>query len=116
MIERNEGGGALSSSRRRRPFSNPPTCFPAPDLGKPSPCLSVECQFGATCVVKNQEAICECQQVCQSIYDPVCGSDNLTYSNPCELEAMACALRKEIHVKHKGPCGEWARIAPCCLQ
>ncbi|XP_039223823.1 agrin isoform X4 [Crotalus tigris] len=74
------------------------------DLGKPSPCLSVECQFGATCVVKNQEAICECQQMCQSIYDPVCGSDNLTYSNPCKLEAMACALRKEIHVKHKGPC------------
>ncbi|KAK9392036.1 agrin [Crotalus adamanteus] len=86
------------------------------DLGKPSPCLSVECQFGATCVVKNQEAICECQQMCQSIYDPVCGSDNLTYSNPCELEAMACALRKEIHMKHKGPCGEWAQTAPCCLQ
>ncbi|XP_026571551.1 agrin [Pseudonaja textilis] len=74
------------------------------DLAKPSPCLSVECQFGATCVVKNQEAICECQQVCQSIYDPVCGSDNLTYSNPCELDAMACALRKEIRMKHKGPC------------
>ncbi|KAL7978677.1 hypothetical protein Chor_010720 [Crotalus horridus] len=82
------------------------------DLGKPSPCLSVECQFGATCVVKNQEAICECQQMCQSIYDPVCGSDNLTYSNPCELEAMACALRKEIHVKHKGPCEENMGITP----
>uniref|UniRef100_A0A8C5SXB1 Agrin n=1 Tax=Laticauda laticaudata TaxID=8630 RepID=A0A8C5SXB1_LATLA len=74
------------------------------DLAKPSPCLSIECQFGATCVVKNQEAVCECQQVCQSVYDPVCGNDNLTYSNPCELDAMACALRKEIHVKHKGPC------------
>ncbi|XP_077168348.1 agrin isoform X5 [Paroedura picta] len=74
------------------------------DLGAPSPCLSVECTFGATCVVKNQEAVCECQQVCQTVYDPVCGSDNLTYGNPCELEAMACALRKDIHVKHKGPC------------
>ncbi|XP_077787491.1 agrin isoform X2 [Podarcis muralis] len=74
------------------------------DLGTPSPCLSVECTFGATCVVKNQEAVCECQQVCQSIYDPVCGSDGLTYGNPCELDAMACALRKEIRVKHKGPC------------
>ncbi|KAJ7306392.1 hypothetical protein JRQ81_009738 [Phrynocephalus forsythii] len=74
------------------------------DLGTPSPCLSVECTFGSTCVVKNQEAVCECQQVCQSIYDPVCGSDHLTYGNPCELEAMACALRKEIWVKHKGPC------------
>nr|XP_020637908.1 agrin isoform X3 [Pogona vitticeps] len=74
------------------------------DLGTPSPCLSVECTFGSTCVVKNQEAVCECQQVCQSVYDPVCGSDHLTYGNPCELEAMACALRKEIRVKHKGPC------------
>ncbi|XP_061458105.1 agrin isoform X2 [Rhineura floridana] len=74
------------------------------DLGMPSPCLSVECTFGATCVVKNQEAVCECQQVCQSIYDPVCGNDGLTYGNPCELDAMACALRKEIRVKHKGPC------------
>ncbi|XP_065277420.1 agrin [Emys orbicularis] len=74
------------------------------DLGMPSPCLSVECTFGATCVVKNREAVCECQQVCLSRYDPVCGSDNRTYGNPCELDAMACVLRKEIKVKHKGPC------------
>ncbi|XP_074916320.1 agrin isoform X8 [Chelonoidis abingdonii] len=74
------------------------------DLGIPSPCLSVECTFGATCVVKNREAVCECQQVCLSRYDPVCGSDNRTYGNPCELDAMACVLRKEIKVKHKGPC------------
>ncbi|ETE62224.1 Agrin, partial [Ophiophagus hannah] len=79
----------------------------------PREAKSVKCQFGATCVVKNQEAVCECQQVCQSVYDPVCGSDNLTYSNPCELDAMACALRKEIRVKHKGPCDRkenWKRV------
>ncbi|KYO31536.1 agrin isoform C [Alligator mississippiensis] len=74
------------------------------DLGTPSPCLSMECTFGATCVVKNQEAVCECQQVCQGRYDPVCGSDNRTYGNPCELSATACVLKKEIKVKHKGPC------------
>uniref|UniRef100_A0A8C8SKM8 Agrin n=1 Tax=Pelusios castaneus TaxID=367368 RepID=A0A8C8SKM8_9SAUR len=74
------------------------------DLGIPSPCLSVACTFGASCVVKNQEAVCECQQVCLSRYDPVCGSDNRTYGTPCELEAMACVLKKEIKVKHKGPC------------
>uniref|UniRef100_A0A7M4E379 Agrin n=1 Tax=Crocodylus porosus TaxID=8502 RepID=A0A7M4E379_CROPO len=76
------------------------------DLGTPSPCLSVECTFGATCVVKNQEAVCECQQVCQSRYDPVCGTDNRPYGNPCELSATACVLKKEIKVKHKGPCGD----------
>ncbi|KAK2521686.1 Agrn [Columba guinea] len=74
------------------------------DLGTPSPCLSVECTFGATCVVKNQEAVCECQQVCQGRYDPVCGTDNRTYGNPCELDSMACVLKREIKVKHKGPC------------
>uniref|UniRef100_A0A8C0FVF4 Agrin n=1 Tax=Bubo bubo TaxID=30461 RepID=A0A8C0FVF4_BUBBB len=74
------------------------------DLGTPSPCLSVECTFGATCVVKNQEAVCECQQVCQGRYDPVCGTDNRTYGNPCELDSMACVLKKDIKVKHKGPC------------
>uniref|UniRef100_A0A8B9E6E2 Agrin n=1 Tax=Anser cygnoides TaxID=8845 RepID=A0A8B9E6E2_ANSCY len=76
------------------------------DLGTPSPCVSVECTFGATCVVKNQEPVCECQQVCQGRYDPVCGSDNRTYGNPCELDSMACVLRREIRVKHKGPCGK----------
>lgn len=79
---------------------------PSADLGTPSPCLSVECTFGATCVVKNQEAVCECQQVCQGRYDPVCGTDNRTYGNPCELDSMACVLKREIKVKHKGPCGK----------
>ncbi|XP_075459745.1 agrin isoform X4 [Ascaphus truei] len=74
------------------------------DLHARSPCLDVECAFGAACVVKNQQAVCECQQVCQGVYDPVCGSDKRTYGNPCELEATACALKKEITVKHKGPC------------
>ncbi|NWY00427.1 AGRIN protein, partial [Nothoprocta ornata] len=74
------------------------------DLGAPSPCLSAECTFGATCVVKNQEAVCECQQVCQGRYDPVCGTDERTYGNPCELRSMACVLRRDIKVKHKGPC------------
>ncbi|XP_041328624.1 agrin-like, partial [Pyrgilauda ruficollis] len=74
------------------------------DLGAPSPCLSVECSFGATCVVKNQEAVCECQQQCQGRYDPVCGTDQRTYGNPCELHAMACLLQRDIGLRHKGPC------------
>ncbi|XP_072011994.1 agrin isoform X5 [Engystomops pustulosus] len=74
------------------------------DLHAPSPCLNVECSFGAACVVKNQKPVCECQQVCQSVYDPVCGSDSRTYGNPCELESTACALKKTITIKHKGPC------------
>uniref|UniRef100_A0A8C4VJY3 Kazal-like domain-containing protein n=1 Tax=Gopherus evgoodei TaxID=1825980 RepID=A0A8C4VJY3_9SAUR len=57
---------------------------------------NVECTFGTTCV-------------CLSRYDPVCGSDNHTYGNPCELDAMACVLRKEIKVKDKGPCDQCSK-------
>ncbi|NWZ43878.1 AGRIN protein, partial [Brachypodius atriceps] len=74
------------------------------DLGTPSPCLSVECSFGASCVVKNQEAVCECQQQCQGRYDPVCGTDLRTYGNACELHAMGCLLQRHIGIRHKGPC------------
>uniref|UniRef100_A0A8C3WLB2 Agrin n=1 Tax=Catagonus wagneri TaxID=51154 RepID=A0A8C3WLB2_9CETA len=70
----------------------------------PSPCLGVQCPFGATCAVKNGEAECVCQQACSGIYDPVCGSDGVTYGSTCELEATACALGQEIRVARRGPC------------
>uniref|UniRef100_A0A8C2YQ89 Agrin n=1 Tax=Chinchilla lanigera TaxID=34839 RepID=A0A8C2YQ89_CHILA len=72
----------------------------------PSPCHEVQCAFGATCAVKNGKAVCECQQVCTGIYDPVCGSDGITYGSVCELEAMACALAQEIRVARRGPCDQ----------
>uniref|UniRef100_I3LGD9 Agrin n=1 Tax=Sus scrofa TaxID=9823 RepID=I3LGD9_PIG len=70
----------------------------------PSPCLGVQCPFGATCAVKNGEAECVCQQTCSGLYDPVCGSDGVTYGSACELEATACALGQEIRVARRGPC------------
>ncbi|XP_063091307.1 agrin isoform X8 [Cavia porcellus] len=72
----------------------------------PSPCHEVQCAFGATCAVKNGKAVCECQQVCTGIYDPVCGSDGITYGSMCELGAMACALGQEIRVTRRGPCDQ----------
>ncbi|KAL4831732.1 hypothetical protein H8958_015365 [Nasalis larvatus] len=70
----------------------------------PSPCLGVQCAFGATCAVKNGQAVCECRQACSSLHDPVCGSDSITYGSTCELEATACTLGREIRVARKGPC------------
>lgn len=78
-----------------------------------SPCLGVQCPFGASCAVKNGEAECVCQQACSGIYDPVCGGDGVTYGSTCELEATACALGREIRVARRGPCGQWWASESC---
>ncbi|XP_035966069.1 agrin isoform X8 [Halichoerus grypus] len=69
-----------------------------------SPCLGVQCPFGASCAVKNGAAECVCRQACSGVYDPVCGGDGVTYGSVCELEATACALGREIRVARRGPC------------
>ncbi|KTG34669.1 hypothetical protein cypCar_00029572, partial [Cyprinus carpio] len=75
------------------------------DLNLESPCLKKTCEFGAVCVVKNSEPVCECSDACPQNQDPVCGSDGHTYSSSCQMKAMGCALQKQIQMKHKGPCG-----------
>uniref|UniRef100_A0A9J8CLT3 Agrin n=1 Tax=Cyprinus carpio carpio TaxID=630221 RepID=A0A9J8CLT3_CYPCA len=74
------------------------------DLNLESPCLKKTCEFGAVCVVKNSEPVCECSDACPQNQDPVCGSDGHTYSSSCQMKAMGCALQKQIQMKHKGPC------------
>uniref|UniRef100_A0A671PS38 Agrin n=1 Tax=Sinocyclocheilus anshuiensis TaxID=1608454 RepID=A0A671PS38_9TELE len=76
------------------------------DLNLESPCLKKTCEFGAVCVVKNSEPVCECSDVCPQDQDPVCGSDGHTYSSSCQMKAMGCALQKQIQMQHKGPCDE----------
>lgn len=73
----------------------------------PSPCVGVQCRFGAVCAVKNGEAECVCQRTCPRVYSPLCGSDGVTYGSACELESAACVLGREILVAHRGPCGQW---------
>ncbi|KAM6976940.1 agrin-like [Aplochiton taeniatus] len=74
------------------------------DLQVPSPCLQKQCDFGAVCVVENQEPVCECPEVCPPTQDPVCGSDGVSYGSHCEMRAMGCALQKTISIQHRGPC------------
>ncbi|XP_067302342.1 agrin isoform X3 [Pseudorasbora parva] len=76
------------------------------DLNLESPCLKKTCEFGAVCVVKNNEPVCECSDACSQDQDPVCGSDGHTYSNSCQMKAMGCALQKQIQMQHKGPCAD----------
>jgi hypothetical protein len=49
--------------------------------------------------------VCEPRpEFCQEIFDPVCGCDGLTYSNPCE------AARSNVSILHRGECQP---LGPC---
>ncbi|XP_046614325.1 agrin-like isoform X1 [Neodiprion virginianus] len=69
------------------------------------PCEKTYCAWGASCVVsENGRAICQCPVDCPPTQQPVCGSDNVTYSNHCHLRQESCHRRKNTRVKYQGAC------------
>ena len=57
------------------------------------------------CVNNNRsEEECECIQECPKVMKEVCGSDNVTYDNECQLKKAACEKYTEIEIVDKGPC------------
>jgi hypothetical protein len=51
----------------------------------------------------------KCTAVCPEIYNPVCGTDEITYSNDCELEKADCKARADgtyIMRARKGECSD----------
>ncbi|XP_020299873.1 agrin-like isoform X1 [Pseudomyrmex gracilis] len=69
------------------------------------PCEKTYCAWGATCVVSESgKAMCQCPADCPSTSDPVCGSDDVTYTNYCHLRQTSCLKRKNTRVKHQGAC------------
>ncbi|XP_019637522.1 PREDICTED: agrin-like isoform X4 [Branchiostoma belcheri] len=67
-------------------------CAPA----KEALCENVKCGFGATCTVIEGNAMCECDTVCPAEFQPVCGSDGVSYNNMCYLQAESCERQQEI--------------------
>lgn len=71
------------------------------------PCEKTYCAWGATCVVSESgRASCLCPMDCPLTPAPVCGNDDVTYTNQCHLRQTSCHNMKNNRVKHQGPCGE----------
>lgn len=77
--------------------------------GERGPCQGRSCQWGAMCVERGGAARCECPQ-CPAEFDPVCGSDGISYGNECKLRHEACKYKREVTVLYKGPCSEYHYI------
>ncbi|XP_058975623.1 agrin [Musca domestica] len=46
-----------------------------------------------------------CAKICPPDFEPICGSDNMTYSNECFLEMENCRSNNTITIQHYGACG-----------
>ncbi|XP_064642356.1 agrin-like isoform X19 [Lineus longissimus] len=79
--------------------------------GGDHPCESVSCGPWEECRIDRQgRAKCACPPPCEPILRQVCGSNEETYDNECELKRAACQSKKTITIKFMGPCG---RDSPC---
>ncbi len=69
-------------------------------------CSHFRCSSGGHCVEDGRgRPACHCPP-CGGEWDPVCGSDGVTYTNPCRLRYEACSRNKSLDVVSKGLCSK----------
>ncbi|ESO01057.1 hypothetical protein HELRODRAFT_82198 [Helobdella robusta] len=57
----------------------------------------------------------ECAIPCFRMYDPVCGSDGVTYGNECEMRTESCLKKQEISIAHAGECQAQPELESCAI-
>lgn len=81
------------------------------------PCKKRVCEYYSRCVSRSDgTAVCVCP-VCSKNdkISPVCGEDGKTYASQCELERVACEMKKDIETVKKEECGELSSFMICFL-
>lgn len=53
----------------------------------------------------DDSTICTCPESCSNTRKSVCGPDDITYKNECEMRARMCKEGKAGKLKHLGACG-----------
>lgn len=61
-------------------------------------------ESGLTLTVTNKSVECHCPDSCPPLPNPICGSDNATYTNECHLIREGCRLKKPLFVTKLYPC------------
>lgn len=70
-----------------------------------SVCDGHRCSVDRQCSVdENNRAVCGCLQSCSYDYNPVCGSDGITYQNLCDFRRLTCMAHVSVTVVRTGQC------------
>jgi len=60
--------------------------------------------YSGECQTVNLRQPKVCNEACLRNWEPVCGTDGITYGNMCQMESFACTKSLNLRVAHSGEC------------